>query len=152
MTVPRPEMPHLDELRQIAAELRAGGAGSTAESRAATWEAVARAAEDVVGTASDAEGRITATWDAGGMAGLELSPTAMRLPSMDLAEQVVAVTGRARADYERQRLEALAQASPLGGLDLGQVMGNLDRAQSALGAQAGQLQAAMEQLAARLPR
>jgi hypothetical protein len=62
---------------------------------------------DVTGSAESDDGLLRAAVDAGGLCELDIDPRAMRLPSVDLAAAVVAVSRRAEADLGHRRAERL---------------------------------------------
>lgn len=90
------------DAQQLIEQMRANLAKTT-EIRDRARELVGRATSD------DGNVRVTFTGEAG-LAELSIDPRAMRLPSQELAERIVRLTGQARADLERQRAELVAEA------------------------------------------
>ncbi|MDT0202317.1 YbaB/EbfC family nucleoid-associated protein [Nocardioides sp. AE5] len=69
-------------------------------------EARERLAE-VVGAAQSDDGLLTAKANGSGLQELVIDPKAMRKPSVDLAEEIVALSRAAREDWEQKRRELM---------------------------------------------
>ena len=127
----------LDELREQAAraqEVRERSAG-------------------LVGEARNESGHVTARYTGqDGLQRLELDPRAMRLPSADLAGEIVAVTAAARADLARQRAELAAEAGLLPPLDPERARGQLAELQAEFRRNAGDVQTLVDRFRADLGR
>ncbi|GAA1943649.1 YbaB/EbfC family nucleoid-associated protein [Nocardioides hwasunensis] len=147
MNFPRPDMSALQQLTQMTAALQAGAA--SAADPAARAEEMRRIRDEVaavVGEASDDDGYVTATWTAEkGFAGLTLDPRAMRMPSVDLAAEIVRVSGLAREDFEAKRREAAAAFGPLPDVDLDEAQANIDEVRESFSRSLGDVQGMMEQ-------
>lgn len=109
----RVDLSGLDELGRLARGLDVDGLVGQLQSRFAPAEQFHRQSAELVGRAESADGLIAATWNAvDGLQELTLDPRAMRMSSVDLAAEVVAVTVAACADLGRQRDRLSAQFGP----------------------------------------
>lgn len=146
MSFPRPDLSGLQALTEMNAALQAGAGASDPQARA---EQMRRLREEVAalrGEAQDDDGYITATYTAEqGLAGLTLDPRAMRMPSMDLAAEIVRVSALAREDYETRRRELAAGLNPVAAVDLDEAQANIEEMRESFTRSLGDVQAMMEQ-------
>lgn len=145
MTFPRPDLSAIQQLTEMSAALQAGAASADPAGRAEELRRIREEVASLVGEASDDEGYVTATWTAEkGFAGLNLDPRAMRMPSMDLAAEIVRVTQLAREDFEARRRE-LAASFPVPEVDLEEAQANIEDVRETFTRSLGDLQGMMEQ-------
>ena len=145
MTFPRPDLSAIQQLTEMSAALQAGAASADPAGRAEELRRIREEVASLVGEASDDEGYVTATWTAEkGFAGLNLDPRAMRMPSMDLAAEIVRVTQLAREDFEARRRE-LAASFPMPEVDLEEAQANIEDVRETFTRSLGDLQGMMEQ-------
>lgn len=145
MNFPRPDLSAIQQLTEMSAALQAGAASSDPAGRAEELRRIREEVASLVGEASDDEGYVTATWTAEkGFAGLTLDPRAMRMPSMDLAAEIVRVTQLARQDFEARRRE-LAASFPVPDVDLDEAQANIEDVRETFTRSLGDLQGMMEQ-------
>jgi DNA-binding protein YbaB len=87
----------------------------------------------LAGSAESDDGLLGAQISTAGLQNITIDPRAMRMPSEDLAEAVVAVVKRAEADLDRQRRELMAELGVGDAIpDLSESMASLERLRSRL--------------------
>lgn len=146
MNFPRPDFSALQQLTEMTAALQAGAATSDPEARASEMRRIREEVEALVGEASDDDGYITATWTAEkGFAGLSLDPRAMRMPSVDLAPEIVRVAALARDDFEARRRELVAGLGAMPEVDLDEAQANIEEIRASFTQSLGDVQGMMEQ-------
>ncbi|WP_139978339.1 YbaB/EbfC family nucleoid-associated protein [Nocardioides litoris] len=106
----------------------------------------------LTGRATSDDGTITAIATDVELRELQLDPKAMRKPSVDLAEEIVAVARAAREDFERRRRELTAElgvATPPQDLDA--ALAQMRQVGEAFSRGSGDVQALVEQFLRRAP-
>jgi hypothetical protein len=104
------------------------GPADVLRERAAQAAAVRRQIGDLTGAAATEDGLLRLAVDAGGLRELDIAPRAMRMPSVDLAAAIVALSRQAREDLDRRRRE-LADEHGItpAGVDLDESLARLER-------------------------
>lgn len=154
MTFPRPDMSSLQALTELTAQMQAAAGPTDAHERAEKMRALRDEIQSMVGTASDEAGHITATYTAAdGFSGLALDPKAMRMPSVDLAAEIVRLAKEARSDFEEQR-RALTSSEygDIAAMDMEQAQANIEDVRRQFTDSLGDVQALMEKFRSGLTR
>lgn len=151
MNFPRPDLSSLQALTDMTAALQAGADTSDPQARAEEMRRIRDEVAALQGEATDDAELITATYSAEkGFDGLTLDPRAMRMPSTDLAAEIVRLSGLAREDFEAKRREVAASFGPLPNVDLDEAQANINEVRDSFTRSLGDVQAMMEQFRSRM--
>jgi DNA-binding protein YbaB len=63
----------------------------------------------IIGTAASDDGFVKVTWRGDGLSGLEINPRAMRMGSAELAETILRLSEKAKADGKRQAADVMSE-------------------------------------------
>ncbi|WP_067431699.1 YbaB/EbfC family nucleoid-associated protein [Nocardioides jensenii] len=147
MNFPRPDLSSLKSFQDLAGSLRAEGLPENMQARMTAMKDAQDKIKDLEGVATDDDEYIKATYNAAdGFCGLTLDPRAMRMPSVDLAAEIVRVSRLAREDFEARRRETLTelgQQPPT--LDLDEAQANVAEISEAYARGMSDLQGLVEQ-------
>lgn len=150
MSTERPDLPGLHGLSDFAAALDPQRITERVESQAQALRELQQQVRDLRGVASSDDGFITATYsNEAGFSRLDLDPKAMRMPSEDLAIEIVRVAGLARDDYNTKHAELVAQSGQSFAIDPAQASADMQEISQAAMRGLGDIEATFQQFRSR---
>lgn len=153
MSFPRPDLSGLQALNDLAASLRPDADTQSLQDRAEAIKRVQEKIRELEGVGHDDDELIRATYTAAdGFSGLTLDPRAMRMPSMDLAAEIVRVSRLARDDFEAKRRELASELGPAQAVDLDEAQANIAKITEQASRSMGDVQAVFEQFRNQMPK